>query len=89
MRTLPTDDEPNLTGVPKAFPVAATALATLGTTAVTEVGNLAGYKGRIVGTVPDDAVGFLLGDPLHAVRALAAGWYDIRVQKILEKRRVK
>jgi hypothetical protein len=64
-------------------------LANLGTTVVTEVSNPARYIARIVGTVPEDAVGFVLGDPLHAVRTLAAGWYDIKVAEILERRRAK
>jgi hypothetical protein len=67
-------NEPNLTGIPKEFPKAAGMLATLGTTLVTEGSNLARYMGKIVGMVPEDAVGILLGDPLHAVRTLAAGW---------------
>jgi hypothetical protein len=65
------------------------ALGNFGTTAVTEGSNLARYIGRIVGTVPEDTVGFVLGDPLHAIRTLAAGWYDIKVREILEKRKVK
>jgi hypothetical protein len=65
------------------------AIASFGTTAVTEGSNLARYIGRIVGTVPEDTVGFVLGDPLHAIRTLTAGWYDIKVQEILEKRKVK
>jgi hypothetical protein len=68
---------------------AITGVATLGTTAVTEGSNLARYIGRIVGTTPEDAIGLVIGDPLHAVRTLAAGWYDIKVQEILERRRVK
>jgi hypothetical protein len=64
-------------------------LADFGTTVVTEVGKLAGYVGRIIGTGPEDVVGLVLGDPLHTVRTLAAGWYDSKVQEILERRKVR
>src|SRR4051812_15223072 len=60
-----------------------------GTTVVTESSNLARYIGRIVGTVPEDVVGLFLGDPLHAVRTLAAEWYDDKVREIHERRNVK
>ena len=68
---------------------AVAALSGFGTTVVTEASNLARYIGRIVGTAPEDAVGFVLGDPLHAIRTITAGWYDIKVQEILERRKVK
>ena len=51
---------------------AVTSLGTFGTTVVTEVGNLARYVGRIVGTAPEDAVGLVIGDPLHTLRTIAA-----------------
>jgi hypothetical protein len=60
-----------------------------GTTVVTETSNLARYIGRIVGTVPEDAVGLIIGDPLHAIRSLAAEWYDLKVKEIHERRKVK
>jgi hypothetical protein len=85
----PSDAEPNAAGIPNAHAQAVTALANFGTTAVTEGSNLARYIGRIIGTVPEDAVGLVIGDPLHAVRTLAAGWYDIKVREILERRNVK
>lgn len=85
----PHDQEPNLTGIPSAHANAVVALSNLGTTVVTEVGNLARRIGRIVGTIPEDAVGLVIGDPLHAMRAIAADWYDVRVQEIHERRRVK
>jgi hypothetical protein len=64
-------------------------LSDFGTTVVTAAGDLARCIGRILGTVPEDAVGFVLGDPLHAVRTLAAQWYDDKVQRIHERRGVK
>jgi hypothetical protein len=64
-------------------------LASFGTTVATETSNLAHYIGRIVGTVPEDAIGLVIGDPLHAIRTLTAGWYDAKVREILERRGVK
>ena len=68
---------------------AVAALATFGTTVVTESSNLARYVGTILGTVPHDAVGIVLGEPLHAVRTLIAGVLHSKVQAILERRNVK
>jgi hypothetical protein len=68
---------------------AVTGLSRFGATAVTEFGSLARYIGRIVGTVPEDAVGLVIGDPLHAVRTAIAGWYDIKIQELLERRKIK
>lgn len=68
---------------------AVVAVANFGTTVVTESSNLARYIGRIVGTIPEDAVGLVLGDPLHAIRTLAAQWYDDKVREIHERRNVK
>jgi len=82
-------DERNITGIPKEFPEAVTALSTFGTTAVTEVGNLGRYIGWIFGTVPTDAVGLLLGDPLRTLRTLAAAWYDEKVRENLGRRGIK
>lgn len=81
-------EEANLTGVPTAHAQAAKALATFGTTVVTETGNLARYVGRILGTAPEDAVGLVLGDPLHYVRAAIAGALDRKIQSKLERRRL-
>jgi hypothetical protein len=64
-------------------------VANFGTTVVTESSNLARYIGRIVGTVPEDVVGLFLGDPLHAVRTLAAQWYDDKIREIHARRNVK
>ncbi len=58
-----------------------------GTTVVKEGSNLARYAGRILGTVPEDAVGLVIGDPLHAVRTLIAGQYDIWLDKIFKRRK--
>jgi hypothetical protein len=44
------------------------AVAELGKTAVEEVGQLARYIGRVLGTVPQDVVGIVIGEPLHFVR---------------------
>jgi hypothetical protein len=68
---------------------ALSAVANFGTTVVTESSNLARYIGRIVGTVPEDVVGLFLGDPLHAVRTLAAQWYDDKIREIHARRNVK
>lgn len=83
------DKEANLTGIPTLHAEAVKALATFGTTVVTEAGNLARCIGRIVGTVPEDAVGLVIGDPLHAIRAVTADWYDRRVREIIKRRNAK
>jgi hypothetical protein len=62
------------------------AVAGFGQTAVKEAGQLARYMGWIVGTVPEDIVGFVLGDPLHFVRTRIAQNYDARIRKILRDR---
>jgi hypothetical protein len=87
MSTLPT--------VPNSLPLtdeqakAITASANLGTTVVTEGSNLARYMGRVLGTAPQDAVGLVIGDPLHFVRSVIAGQYDVLLDKIFSKRNVK
>jgi hypothetical protein len=68
---------------------AITALSQFGTTVVTESSGLAKYVGRVVGTVPKDTVGIVLGDPLRAVRTVLAAKYDEWVSQILERRGVK
>src|SRR3979411_563851 len=80
---------PKLLGVTGEQANAVQALAALGTTVVTETGNLARYVGRVLGTVPEDVVGVVIGDPLHFVRTVIAGALDANAQKILERRRVK
>lgn len=65
------------------------ALSTFGTTAVTEAGGLARYMGRVLGTVPHDAVGLVIGDPLHFVRTAIAAQYDLLLNMILSRRNVK
>src|SRR5437879_4180633 len=68
---------------------AVAAVANFGTTVVTESSNLTRYIGRIVGTVPEDVVGLFLGDPLGAVRTLAAQWYDDKIREIHQRRNTK
>jgi hypothetical protein len=65
------------------------AFSNFGTTAVTEAGGLARYMGRVLGTVPHDAIGLVLGDPLHFVRTAIAAQYDALLDKILTRRNVK
>jgi hypothetical protein len=60
-----------------------------GITVVQAGQQLAGYVGRILGTVPEDAVGVVLGDPLHLVRTIIAAKYDEILTKILGDRGVK
>jgi hypothetical protein len=80
----PENKESNLTGIPTEHVEATKELATFGTTIVTESGNLARYVGAILGTAPHDAVGIMLGEPLHAVRTLVAGALHMKVQRKLE-----
>jgi hypothetical protein len=62
--------------------------ATFGTTVVTESSKLVQYVGRVLGTVPHDAVGLVLGDPLSFVRTAIAAQYDVLLSKILQRRHV-
>jgi len=68
---------------------AVAAIASLGQTVVEEGGQLARYIGRVLGVAPDDAVGIVIGDPLHFIRAAIAKNYDDLLTKIFEKRHVK
>ncbi len=63
-------------------------VATFGTTVVTESSKLVQYMGRVLGTVPQDAVGLVIGDPLGFVRTAIASQYDILLTKILARRNV-
>jgi Abortive infection alpha len=63
-------------------------LAEFGTTVVAEGGQLARYMGRVLGTAPEDAVGLVLGTPLHFVRTVIARTLDQLVSKIFERRGV-
>ncbi len=56
-----------------------------GTTVVKEGSDLARYAGRVLGTIPHDAVGLIIGDPLHFVRTAIAGQYDVLLDKILKR----
>jgi Abortive infection alpha len=63
-------------------------LADFGTTVVEEGGQLARYVGRVLGTAPHDAVGIVLGDPLHFVRTAIAAKYDELLTRVLRSRNV-
>jgi hypothetical protein len=63
-------------------------VATFGTTLVTEGSQLVQYMGRILGTIPHDTVGLVLGDPLGFVRTVIAGQYDMLLTKIFKRRNV-
>ena len=67
---------------------AVSSLSGFGLTVVTEASGLARYIGRVLGTVPHDAVGLVIGDPLHFVRTAIAAQYDILLDKILSRRNV-
>jgi hypothetical protein len=84
----PTGTGPNLLGITDAQAEAVKAVAGLGTTLVAEGGQLARYMGRVLGTAPEDAVGLVLGDPLHFVRTVIARALDQLVSKIFERRGV-
>jgi hypothetical protein len=64
-------------------------VSNFGTTIVTEGSQLARSFGRILGTVPEDAVGLIIGDPLHAVRTVIAAKLDDWVDQILRRRQVQ
>jgi hypothetical protein len=61
-------------------------LADFGTTVVDETGQLARYVGRVLGTVPEDAVGLVIGDPLRFVRTAIAAQYDALLTRIFRSR---
>jgi hypothetical protein len=63
-------------------------VGTFGTTVVTEGSQLVQYVGRVLGNVPHDAVGLILGDPLTFVRTLIAEQYDVLLTKIFNRRNV-
>jgi hypothetical protein len=65
------------------------AVAELGKTVVEEGGQLARCIGKVLGTAPQDAVGIVLGDPLHFVRTAIALKYEELITKILQDRNVK
>ena len=58
--TLSGDDETNLIPVSDAQAKAIGEVASFGSTVVKEVGQLARYLGRILGTIPEDAVGIVI-----------------------------
>jgi hypothetical protein len=80
---------PSYLGVTDEQAKAIQSLATFGTTAVTESSKLVQYMGRVLGTVPHDAVGLVLGDPLGFVRTAIAAQYDVLLTKIFERRGVR
>lgn len=61
-------------------------VAEFGTTIVTEGSALATYVGRVLGTVPEDVVGIVLGDPLRTVRTVLAAQYDVLIDRIHRRR---
>jgi hypothetical protein len=77
---IPASDEP-------ARPVQA--LSAFGMTIVEAGHKLAGYVGRVLGTVPEDAAGLVIGDPLRIVRAAIASQYDKLLTKLLAERGVR
>jgi hypothetical protein len=63
-------------------------LAEFGTTVVEETGQLARCVGNVLGTVPEDAVGLVIGDPLRFVRTAIALKYDEWIARLLRDRGV-
>src|ERR1700720_1786155 len=63
-------------------------LVDFGTTVVGETGQLARYVGRVLGTTPEDAVGLVIGDPLHFVREAIASKYDEWITRLHRDRDV-
>lgn len=68
---------------------AISATANFGETVVEEGSALTRYLGRILGTVPEDAVGLVIGDPLGHLRMRAAIYYDGKISEILQRRNVQ
>jgi Abortive infection alpha len=64
-------------------------VAEFGSTAITEVGQLARYAGKVLGTVTEDLVGIVLGEPLRYIRTVIAEKIDIRVEEIHRSRNVE
>jgi hypothetical protein len=64
-------------------------LSAFGMTIVEAGHKLAGYVGRVLGTVPDDAAGLVIGDPLRFVRTVIASQYDNLLTKLLVERGVR
>ncbi|HXP76032.1 MAG TPA: Abi-alpha family protein [Stellaceae bacterium] len=63
--------------------------STFGMTIVEAGHKLAGYVGRVLGTVPEDAAGLVIGDPLCFVRSAIASQYDNLLTKLLAERGVR
>jgi hypothetical protein len=63
-------------------------LATFGEVVVHAGEKLANYVGRVLGTVPEDAVGLIIGDPIRFVRAAIAAQYDVRLTNLFRMRGV-
>jgi hypothetical protein len=64
-------------------------LSAFGMTIVEAGHKLASYVGRVLGTVPEDAAGLVIGDPLRFVRTVIASQYDNRLTKLLLERGVE
>jgi hypothetical protein len=61
-------------------------LSEFGTTVVEETGQLARCLGKVLGTVPEDAVGLVIGDPLRFVRTAIALKYDEWIERLVRDR---
>ena len=68
---------------------AVTAVAEFGKTVVEQGSPLARAFGRVVGTIPEDVVGLVFGDPLRYLRTKQALKLEEKITRILEKREVK
>lgn len=79
---------PGIFGITDEQAKAIQSIGAFGTTVVSESSELVRYIGRVLGTVPHDAVGLVLGDPLGFVRTVIAKQYDTLLNKIFERRNV-
>lgn len=83
------ESKPSMVPVTEEQSKAVQKLAEFGTAVVTEAGELARYVGKILGTVTEDVVGIVLGEPLHYLRIVIAASLDKRVQDIHSSRNVQ
>lgn len=63
-------------------------MAKLGKTVVQEGGALARCIGKILGTIPEDVVNLIIGDPLAYIRAVNAERLQAKIEKIHQERNV-